>query len=78
MSEEKKVFQSLHLMGGTYDPKTQTLRLTFVGGGAHVYTSVPPSVWHDLTHAGSPGSYHAQHIRGNPEYPSYPLHQKKA
>lgn len=55
---------SSNITGGTYDPETRTLTLSFASGGTYVYTGVPPDVWKGLKEAGSTGAYFWRHIRG--------------
>jgi hypothetical protein len=47
-----------------YDPKTQTMALTFRGGKTYQYPRVPQAVYDDLTSAKSMGKHFARHISG--------------
>lgn len=53
-----------NLSGGTYDENTDTLTLTFQGGGEYLYRGVPRPVVEGLKIAPSPGSYFHANIRG--------------
>lgn len=47
-----------------YDPETQTLRLSFTGGGSYTFEGVPQDVYDALLASPSPGRYYAQSIKG--------------
>lgn len=46
-----------------YEESSQTLEMTFKGGGVYEYSNVPESVFNALRSASSVGRYFAQHIK---------------
>lgn len=58
--------RSLHNVG--YNPRTQTLFITFNSGATYEYDSVPPEVYAGLMNAASQGAYLNQHIRNHYAY----------
>lgn len=46
-----------------YDEKTAVLQIEFVGGAVYDYYLVPPSVFHSLMKAESPGRFFGDFIR---------------
>lgn len=47
-----------------YDDASQTLEIEFHSGGIYQYANVPKSVYDDLMHAPSHGSYFSRYIKG--------------
>ncbi len=54
---------STALSSAAYDPDTQTLTVTFKGGGSYTYQRVPPDVYEQLTTADSPGRFWRESIK---------------
>jgi len=60
---ETHQLQSSNLSSYSYDPDSETLRITFKSGRTYTYSSVPPSVADGLGTASSPGRYFNATIR---------------
>ncbi len=55
---------STALAGASYDDATQSLTVTFKGGGApYTYPDVPPDVWEQLVSSDSPGTFWRNSIK---------------
>jgi hypothetical protein len=55
--------KSSNLQSADYSPETNSLTITFRGGGRYSYADVPESVYAGLLAAPSPGSYFASTIK---------------
>ncbi len=54
------------LQSATYDSDTQSLTVTFKGGGqSYTYPNVPPDVWEQLQSSDSPGRFWRESIKDN-------------
>lgn len=58
------MLNSSNLSACDYDEASQTLTISFNGGGEYAYRGVPKSVFDALQTSPSPGSYFAQAVRG--------------
>ncbi len=55
---------STAIQSATYDPDTQSLTVTFKGGGtSYTYPNVPPDVWEQLQSSDSPGTFWRESIK---------------
>ena len=52
---------NIHSVG--YDSSSMTLEIEFRSGGVYQYFEVPESVYEELLHASSKGSYFHQHVK---------------
>jgi hypothetical protein len=64
MSRVSVRLNSQSIPSAAYDAETQTLELTFQGGGTYTFEGVPENIFEQLQEAGSAGQFYHQQIKG--------------
>jgi KTSC domain len=64
MAKKPFTLISSALRGGTYDPDTQELELSFLSGRTYSLRNVAPSVVRELQDADSPGNFFRDRMKG--------------